>query len=123
MVFSLFVIKITHVIKEIQLFQQTPYRIEHHRRVTTVISIFITIFAYCLINSGTNYRSTFLLQCCKSTAASFLWKTEDSLLLHTQTSCQLVLPFLTLGFMALYKSAFKSNFWHSVATLTTQHRW
>ena len=33
---TVFVIQITHVIKEIQLFQQTPYRIEHHRRVIAV---------------------------------------------------------------------------------------
>jgi len=33
----LLVAQITHVIKEIQLFQQTPYRIEHHRRVITAV--------------------------------------------------------------------------------------
>jgi len=34
---SLFIVQITHVMKEIQLFQQTPYRIEHHRRVTYIV--------------------------------------------------------------------------------------
>ena len=49
---SQFVIfQVAHVIREIQLFQQTPYRIEHHKRVRFVLSVSNIIQGKCIFEN------------------------------------------------------------------------
>jgi len=56
------VMQITHVIKEIQLFQQTPYRIEHHRRVIAVM-LLLSIMSFPLL--VINLLNWIVLRCYK----------------------------------------------------------
>lgn len=41
--------QIAHVIREIQLYQQTPYRIEHHRRVCMIMTVLAINSLYILV--------------------------------------------------------------------------